>query len=101
MTIMAFRYDDETSFEGDWHDAPGYGVQTIVYADSYDGPTLRHHGNYYRLDNGAVVAMDYDSLMRYIVDDLGLVKVGSMCSHAKYVRIMQAAKADRQRLGSG
>ena len=98
---MIFRYDDETAFEGEWQDAPGYGVQTIVYDDPYDGPTIRHQGDYYRLDNAAVVAMDYDSLIRYVVDDLGLVKVGSMCSHEKYDRIFQAAKTDRVRLGAG
>ena len=101
MTVMTFRYDDETSFEGNWQDAPGYGVQTITYNDSYDGPSLRHQGDYYRFDGSAVVAMDYDSLIRYIVDDLGLVKVGSMCSHETYDRIFQAAKADRARLGAG
>ena len=98
---MIFRYDDATSFEGDWQDAPGYGLQTIVYDDPFDGPTLRHQGDYYRLDDGAVIAMDYDSLIRFVVDELGLVKVGSMCSHARYVRIMQASKADLARLGAG
>ena len=99
---MVFRYDDETVHEGNWRDAPGYGLQTIVYHDPYDGPTLRHQGDYYRLDDsGAVIAMDYDSLMRHIVGELGLVKVGSMCSHEKYDRIFQAAKADRARLGAG
>ena len=93
------RYDDETMVEGGWQDAPGWGVQTVVYIDPIDGPALRHQGDFYRVDEtGEVVAMDLMSLLRFVVDDLGVVKVGSMCTRSKFDRIFQAAKADRDSL---
>lgn len=107
---MIFRYDDLSRFEGDWHDAPGYGVQTIAYTDPETGrATLRHgggpgrgRGDFYRLDDdGTVVAMDYNSLIRYVVDDLRLVKVGSMISSHQWEKVYQLAKQDRDSLGDG
>jgi hypothetical protein len=93
------RYDDETLVEGEWQDAPGWGVQTVVYDDPVDGPTLRHQGDFYRVDEtGAVVAMDLMSLLHFVVDELCIVKVGTMCSRTKFDHIYQAAKADQDSL---
>ena len=98
MTYLV-RYDDETLVEDEWENIPGWGVQTIVYIDPSDGPVLRHQGDFYRLDeSGEVVGMDLMSLLRFVVDDLGVVKIGSMCSRMKFDRIFQAAKADRDSL---
>lgn len=89
------RYADGGLYEGDWRNAPGYGVQTIVYPEAGD-VTLRHQGHFFRLDNdGCVVAMDWVSLLHYVIDDLRIVKAGSMVSRDKYAEILQAAKADR------
>ena len=92
---MFFRYANDERVECDWPDAPGYGIQTIVFVDPVNGPALRHQGDYYRLDDdGDVVAMDYDSLMRWLVDDLKIVKIGSMVSREKWKRIYQHGKED-------
>ena len=49
---MIIRYADNSTFEGTWEDAPGYGVQTIVYYDpGMDDVVLRHQGDFTRLDD--------------------------------------------------
>jgi hypothetical protein len=90
-------------YDGEWQDAPGYGVQTIAYIDPQTGrPTLRHNGDYYRVDDdGMVVAMDHDSLIRWLVDDLKLIKVGSMVGYYQWQRVHELAMKDRDSLGSG
>lgn len=106
---MIFRYDDLSKFEGDWQDAPGYGLQTVAYINPHTGePTLRHgagrrgRGDYYRVDDdGMVVAMDYDSLIRWLVDDLKLIKVGSMVGYYQWQRVQALAMADRDGLEDG
>ena len=91
----AIRYADNSLYKGAWKHAPGYGVQTIVYSE-WDDVVLRHQGDFYRLDDGGcVVAMDWVSLLHYVIDDLRIVKAGAMVSRAKYTEIMQAAKSDR------
>ncbi len=121
---MIFRYDDDSVFDGEWEDAPGYGVQFIsFYEPVKDHPVLRHQGDFYRLDDdGSVVAMDMQSLLRYVADDLvlverksltsdtklqamidlvvdlGLVKVGSMVSQHQWTKIYSHAKQDRDSL---
>lgn len=92
---MIFRYDDDSVFEGEWEDAPGYGLQTIAYVDPIEGPTLRHQGSYFRLDeDGDIVPIDDRDLMRWLVDDLKLIKVGSMVSRHKWKEIYQHARED-------
>ncbi len=91
---MIIRYDDGTVFEGEWEDAPGYGVQTIAFEDPIDGPTFRHQGDYYRQDeDGDVVAMGYDSMIKHFVDS-GQLKVGTMMSKRKFNSVYQRAKDD-------
>lgn len=84
---MRFYYDDGSVFEGEWQDAPGWGVQVI----HWDGK-VRHQGDFYRLEDGEPVAMDLFSLLHYVVNELGLVKVGYMQSHDRYDEIYQRAK---------
>jgi hypothetical protein len=106
---VIIRYADLSRFEGEWYDAPGYGVQTIAYNDPQAGPILRHgggpgrgSGDFYRVDDdGAVIAMDYNSLIHYVVDELGLVKVGSMVGQHQWQRIMELGMADRDSLRGG
>ena len=91
----SIRYADNSLYEGDWANAPGYGVQTIVYPGREE-PILRHQGDFYRLDDdGCVVTMDWVSLLHYVIEDLRIVKAGSMVSRDKYAEILQSAKADR------
>lgn len=91
---MIFRYDDGTVFEGEWEDAPGYGVQTIAFEDPIDGFTFRHQGHYYRRDeDGDVVGMGYDSMVKFFVDS-GQLKVGTMMSKRKWDVTYQRAKDD-------
>lgn len=98
------RYDDLSRFEGDWEDAPGYGVQTIAYI-APAGPDMKHGagragtGDFYRLDDdGTIVGMDYNSLIRYVVDELKIVKVGSMVSRDRWQQVYQLGKKDRDSL---
>ena len=92
------RYADNSLYTGDWASAPGYGVQTIVYPDG-DTIVLRHQGDFYRVDDdGCVVGMDLVSLLHYVIDDLNLVKAGSMVSRTKYVDIMAGARADQKNM---
>lgn len=92
---MIIRYDTDERFKGSWNKASGWGVQTVAFVDPVNGPTLRHQGDYYRLDeDGDVVAMDYDSMMRWLVDDLKIVKVGSMVSRHKWKQIYAHARED-------
>ena len=92
----AIRYADNSLYEGDWENVPGYGVQTIVYQDG-DTVVLRHQGDFYRVDgDGCVVGMDLISLLHYVIDDLKLVKAGAMVSRAKFEQIMAGARADQK-----
>ena len=92
---MIFRYDDDSLFDGSWEDAPGWGVQTVVFDDPIHGPTLRHQGDFYRQDdNGEVIAIDLFTLLRYVVDELKLVKVGTMVGRKRFNKIRQEAKQD-------
>lgn len=97
---MIFRYDDDTVFNGEWQDAPGYGLQTISYVDPVVGhPVIRHQGHFFREDeDGSVVNMDMQSLLRYVVDDLKVVKVGSMVSPDKWKTIYEHGTQDRDSL---
>ena len=89
------RYADNSLYTGDWANAPGYGAQTIVYQDG-DTIVLRHQGDFYRVDDdGCVVGMDLVSLLHYVIDDLKLVKAGSMVSQKKWDSIYRTAMADR------
>ena len=95
---MIFRYADGSVFEGEWEDAPGYGIQTIVYHDaSMNDVVLRQDGDFYRVDDdGCIVTMDWVSLLNYVIDDLRIVKAGSMISRAKYAETMLGARADQK-----
>ncbi len=97
---MIFRYDDNSVFKGEWKDAPPYGVQFVSYFDSVkEHPVLRHQGDFYRVDeDGSVVAMDMQSLIRYVADDLKVIKVGSMVSQHKWTEIYNHATQDRDSL---
>lgn len=97
---MIFRYDDNSVFHGEWKDAPAYGVQFISFYDPVkQHPVLRHQGDFYREDkDGSIVAMDLQSLLRYVVDDLKVVKVGSMVSQHTWTEIYDKARADRDSL---
>ncbi|MHA2264517.1 MAG: hypothetical protein ACXAEN_19150 [Candidatus Thorarchaeota archaeon] len=94
---MKFYYPDGTIFEGDWEDAPGWGLQIIEFDDGTPSPALRHQGEYYRMEDGEPVAMDYDSLMYYVVEELKIVKVGHMLGTKRWKELFEEAQANRVR----
>ena len=88
--MYKFYYADNSEYEGNWKDAPGRGVQVIAW----DG-NIRHQGDFYREENSEPVAMDYDSMLHYVVEELCVVKVGYMLGSKKWNDVFQRAKADR------
>ena len=82
-------YADESVYEGDWQDAPGWGVQVITTDER-----IRHQGSYYRLEDDEPVAMDYDDLLYYIVEELRLVKVGYMLGTKKWKKVFRQASEE-------
>ena len=99
MVDWIIYYSDGSTFssdEGDWADAPGWGCQVVLFRDSIVKCGIRHDRDYYRLDeDGTVVGMDFVGLIDYVVEMLGVVKVGRMLTQAEYKRIYQQAVDDR------
>ncbi len=96
---MIFRYWDNSSFEGQWENAPGWGVQTIAFDHPIKGASLRHQGDFYREgEHGDVVRMDERSLLIWLVEDLKTVKVGAMLDSSQWEAVYNAGKVDRDSL---
>jgi len=86
----------------EWKDTRGWDAQVILFNDPITGWTLRQSGDFYRLDeDGSAVAMDFLSMLQYVVDDLGVVKVGKMLSRDHWDQVYQAAKIIRDKLRTG
>jgi hypothetical protein len=98
-------YSDGSTFSSDdgaWEDAPGWDCQVVLYRDPITKWGIRHQGDYYRLaGDGTVVAMDFVGLIDYVVEMLGVVKVGRMLSQAEFARVYQRAVEDRLKLQRG
>ena len=88
-------YGDGSTFsniDGDWKDAPGWGVIAIVYRDPEDGWAIAHQGDFYVIaENGTVVPIGSDGLLDYAVNVLGM-KSGRMVDRITFQRIFQDAK---------
>lgn len=78
-----------------WEDADGWEAQVFIFEDKDVKFAMRHGADYFRLDDdGTVVGMDLIGLIDYVVNVLGIVKVGSMLSREKFDEIYQRAKQD-------
>jgi len=69
-------YGDGSVFSGEWHQAPWYDVQIVIYYDPDTGWTLRHGAmgrspcDFYRMDGDCVVGMDTAGMIGYVIEDL-------------------------------
>lgn len=93
---MKFYYANGSEFEGSWDEAPGWGLQVITWDKK-----IRHNhpiveGNdFYILRNGEPVSIDYNTLLYYLVEELRLVKIGSMISSEEWKIIYRKANEER------
>ena len=86
---MKFYYPNGKIFEGDWEDAPGWGIKVITTEDR-----IRHQGSYFRLEDGEPVAMDHDDLLYYVVEELKVIKVGYMLGTKQWKEVFDEARED-------
>jgi len=89
-------YADGTVWRGQFEKAPSHNVQVLIYAEPTldGGPAMTHQGDYFRQEeDGSVVAMDYDSLMTWLTEDLKIVKVGSMVSTSRWRTVYGMAQS--------
>lgn len=112
---VKIRYANTSLFEGSWEDAPAYEVQTICYQDPTGQITIRHGGDYYKLEDGEVIPKDrigliteavvcgFDptehrhpeiALLNFAAQDMGW-KIGSFVGPEKWTRIHTLGVIDR------
>ena len=109
------RYHDGSLFDGDWFDAPVWGVVTISYFDEQRGfPMIRHQGDYYHLaEDGTVIGVDGVTVRFHMMQagyepESGFdvttwasennYKIGVYLGDHEYGRIYQLGKGDRDSL---
>lgn len=111
-----FRYDDFSVFDGEWDDAPVWGVQTIAFQSNLSGAEFCHQGDFYFVDeNGEVAGCDHSTIMTHMaragidvttLDDSKVTawasehgfKVASMVTRPVWDVVYQLAKGDRDSL---
>lgn len=75
-----------TSVNHSWGTIPGWGIQAIIFKNPEGKYSIRHQGDFYRLSlNREPVAMDMMSLLYYIVQQTGLIKVGTMVNSENWI----------------
>ncbi len=98
------------SNDGSWKEKPGWGILAVVYfrPDSDDpkiggrGWEIASGGDFYvRYADNTVISMDRDSLMDYIVNELGLIGVGRMVSWVEFQRVSRTANTEINQLKQG
>lgn len=84
----AVIYSDQSVFsnlDGTWEEAPGFGIQAIVYKSKETGWSIATDGHYYtRLSDGSFLPLGFDALMDYVVNVWGVAKIGRMISRDEY-----------------
>ena len=105
MPDWIIYYSDDSTYsneDGAWVDAPGWGVQVVLFRDSDLRWAIRHGGDFFRLaDDGTAVSMDQVGMLDWVINELGCVKAGRMLTRVEFDRVYQQAKADMARLKAG
>lgn len=95
-------YSDGSTFSSDdgaWEDAPGWDVQVVLFRHPETKWAMRHGGDFFRLaDDDTVVGLDLVGMIDYVINMMGLVKVGRMLTQAEFNEIYQRAKRDMAEL---
>ncbi len=99
-------YDDGKTFDsndGTWEESPGWGTQAVVFLrPDIDKPKLggrgweiAEGGSFFRkTQDGHIVSCNDDALLDYVVNMLGIVKVGRMLSGSEFRTIYARACED-------
>ena len=111
--LWKIYYANGSTFDsnnGPWEDKPGWGILAVVYfrPDSNEpkvggrGWEITSGGDFYiRYEDNTVISMDRDSLMDYIVNELGLIGVGRMVSRVEFEHVFRAANNEINELKQG
>ena len=95
-------YSDGSTFsseDGAWEDAPGWDAQVMLFRDPETKWAMRHGGDFFRLEgDGTIVQMDWVGLLDWVVNELGIVKVGRMLTRHQFDGVYQQAKRDMAEL---
>lgn len=84
-------YDDYSVFsslDGTWEDAPGWGIQAIVYRNVETGWSPVTTDDYYiRLEDGSFLGIGENALVDYVVNVWKRAKVGRMISREEFAKV--------------
>ena len=87
----AIVYDDKTIYDnrdGSFEDAPGWGVQAIVYQARETGWSILGRGdNFHRLPSGIVIPIGSDAIQEWSVNVWKTVKAGRMMDRLSYAEV--------------
>ena len=88
-----------TDEQGSWAEAPSRDVQFVLFRDHQTGWTLRHGGDFFRMDSsGQPVCMDTPGMIDHVTHDLGVVKQGKMLSSDHWQALFRRAVLLRKEL---
>lgn len=95
MSEFRIYYGDETTFEGEWEDAPTWNVVDVMQMDDVtDRPYHQSGSDYYIRRDGKVVGVDFVGLIDHLTNELKVVKMGRTIDTKKFLKIRKQADED-------
>ena len=87
-------YADGSTFEGDPHEAPPWGIIDIMQIDPERGPYHQTGFDYYVFRDNVWLGVDFVGLVDFLIHEVGLVKFGRTINTQRFLEIRAGAGKD-------